>query len=486
MQPDMQKYTDLMAKAAVWLEEHRREMIREVQSWSSLPSVSREDLGAPGMPFGADCLQMLNHAMARGRHYGFQVVNHQGYAASLCFGDMDNSIGVIAHLDVVPEGEGWVYPPYGASYLPKQDVIIGRGVDDNKGSAIAGLFAIRCLRELGWPMKHGLRLLCGLSEETGMQDMQHLLNAGMKFPKVSLVPDAGFPVNYGQKGSMDADLQFPCEGALVRFDAGSVRNVIPDRAECVLALPPRQVANAMMELARSQATSITIESCDEGTRITAHGRAGHAAFPQGADNAIARLTGVLAASGLLDGSCAHAIQQAAELTADPWGQSEGVACKDDISGELTLVYGVAHLSDGVLTLSADCRYPIHADGEGLEKQLLAHWQSRGAAVRHFDHSRPYYIPKDDPRVKTLQAVYKAATGRDDEPYTMGGGTYSRVVPDAISFGPGMPGAAQDWSEILPAGHGHAHGRDELLPVSKMMECCRIYVGALAALDDTID
>lgn len=482
----MDKYTALMAKAEEWIREHRREMIQEVQSWASFPSVSREDLGAPGMPFGADCLQMLNHAMARGRHYGFEVVNHQGYAASLCHGDSENCIGIIAHLDVVPAGEGWVYPPYDASYLPKQDVIIGRGVDDNKGSAIAGLFAMRCLRDLGWPLRHGLRLICGLSEETGMQDMQHLLDSGMAFPKVSLVPDAGFPVNYGQKGSMDAELHFPCEGELVSFEAGTVRNVIPDRAECVLALAPKQVADAMMETARSLGSSITIEACEGGTRITAHGRAGHAAFPKGADNAIARLTAVLNASGLLSGSCAHAIRQAAELTADPLGQSEGVACEDDISGELTLVYGVAHLQGGVLTLSADCRYPIRTDGEKLEAALLAHWQQRGASVTGFSHSKPYYIPAEDARVQVLQAVYRAATSREEEPYTMGGGTYSRVVPDAISFGPGMPGTQSDWSEILPAGHGHAHGRDELLPVDKMTECCRIYVGALAALDDTID
>lgn len=483
---NMEKYTQLMAEAAKWIGEHRREMIQELQSWASFPSVSREDLSAPGMPFGADCLQMLSHAMARGRHYGFEVTNHQGYAASLSMGDRENTIGIIAHLDVVPAGEGWVYPPYGASYLPRQDVVIGRGVDDNKGSAIAGLFAMRCLRELGYPLRHGIELLCGLSEETGMQDMQHLLDSGMRFPKVSLVPDAGFPVNYGQKGSMDAELSFPCEGKLCAFEAGTVRNVIPDRAECVLSLPPKQVADAIMEPARTMAASITVEACGEGTRITAHGRAGHAAFPQGADNAIARLTAVLDASGLLTGSCAHAIRQAAELTADPWGQSEGVACRDDISGELTLVYGVAHLQNGVLTLSADCRYPIHTDGDALENDLIGHWQRRGAEVCGFSHSRPYYIPVDDPRIQTLQAVYRAATGREDEPYTMGGGTYSRVVPNAISFGPGMPGQSVDLSGLLPPGHGNAHGRDELLPVEKMVNCCRIYVGALAALDDTID
>ncbi len=85
----------------------------------------------------------------------------------------------------------------------------------------------------------------------------------------------------------------------------------------------------------------------------------------------------------------------------------------------------------------------------------------------------------------LQAVYRAATSWDDKPYTMGGGTYSRVVPGAISFDPGMPGQKEEWSTILPQGHGHAHGRDKAIAIRKLMDCFRIYVDALAALDNTI-
>ena len=65
-----------MEDAAEWMEDHRRELIQELQSWASVPSVSRADLSAPGMPFGADCLQMLNVAMARGRAFGFDVIDH--------------------------------------------------------------------------------------------------------------------------------------------------------------------------------------------------------------------------------------------------------------------------------------------------------------------------------------------------------------------------------------------------------------------------
>lgn len=477
---------ELLARADNWIAAHREEYIAEVQGISRIPSVSRADLAQPGAPFGPDCRRALDYALERGRYYGFDTADHDGYAGSITWGDYDNAIGIIAHLDVVPVGDGWVYPPFGATYLPEHDVLIGRGVDDNKGSMVAGLFAMRMLREFGVPMRHGIRLICGTSEETGMQDMLALRQKGHRFPDTSLVPDAGFPVNYAQKGMIDGTLCIPCAGNLLALDAGSARNVIPDEAVCVVAADIEAVRAALAHADAADAAQIDLSAAENGTRIVARGRSGHAAFPEGGDNAIGRLARVLTASSLLSGSCRDAIAALADLTADPYGVSEGVAFTDEPSGKLTLVYGVAHLKDGTLTLSVDCRYPVTMDGAKLDADLRTAWADRDYTVKEFDLSEPFYIPVDDPRVAALQALYKDVTGRDDPPYAMGGGTYSRAVPGAISFGPGMPGTRHDYSAFLPEGHGGAHGRDEVLPVDKMLTLSRIYVAALAELDEVIE
>ncbi len=478
--------TELLARVDAWIAAHREEYILELQQIARIPSVSRADLAAPGAPFGPDCRRVLDYALERGRHYGFSTADHDGYAGSITWGDAAHSIGVIAHLDVVPVGDGWVYPPFGATWLPEHDVLIGRGVDDNKSAFVAGLFAMRMLREFGVPMRHGVELICGTSEETGMQDMAALRKRGHRFPGTSLVPDAGFPVNYAQKGMIDGAIQVPCEGNLLQFDAGSVRNVIPDEAVCILAVAPDAVREALSAADAADAALIDISPAGHGTRITAKGKSGHAAFPAGGDNAIGRLARVLTASGLLTGTAKSAIAALADLTADANGVSEGVAFADEPSGELTLVYGVAHLRDGLLTLSVDCRYPVTMDGSRLEADLRAAWGHMGFTVKEFDLSEPFYIPVDDPRVTALMTLYKDMTGRDDPPYAMGGGTYSRAVPGAISFGPGMPGSKRDYSAFLPEGHGGAHGRDEVLPIDKLLTCSRIYVAALAALDEVIE
>ncbi len=473
---------ELLAKAEEWIAAHREEFIAELQGIARIPSVSRADLAQPGAPFGPDCRKVLDYALERGRYYGFDTADHDGYAGSITWGDYDHSIGVIAHLDVVPVGDGWVYPTFGATYLPEHDVLIGRGVDDNKSAFVGGLFAMRMLREFGVPMRHGVRLICGTSEETGMQDMAALRQMGHRFPETSLVPDAGFPVNYAQKGMVDGAITTPCEGNLLQLDAGSVRNVIPDEAVCVIAADEETVRAAMGNVDPADAALVEISAVEGGTRMVAKGKSGHAAFPAGGDNAIGRLARVLTAAQLLNGTAKSAISALAALTADSYGESEGVAFTDEPSGQLTLVYGVAHLKDGVLTVSVDSRYPVTMDGAKLEADLRAAWAKLNFAVKEFDLSEPFYIPVEDPRVTALMSLYKDVTGRDDPPYAMGGGTYSRAVPGAISFGPGMPGTKSDYSAFLPEGHGGAHGRDEVLPINKMLTCCKIYVAALAELD----
>ena len=107
---------ELLTRADAWITDHREEYIAELQAIARIPSVSRADLAAPGAPFGPDCRKVLDYALERGRYYGFETADHDGYAGSISMGDAGNAIGVIAHLDVVPVGDGWVYPPFAASF----------------------------------------------------------------------------------------------------------------------------------------------------------------------------------------------------------------------------------------------------------------------------------------------------------------------------------------------------------------------------------
>ena len=104
-------YKTLIKQAEAWIEAHKDEFISEIQGLVRYPSVSRADLAEPNAPFGPECRKVLDYALERGRHYGFETKDYDGYTGTITYGDADNAMGIIAHLDVVPVGEGWIYPP---------------------------------------------------------------------------------------------------------------------------------------------------------------------------------------------------------------------------------------------------------------------------------------------------------------------------------------------------------------------------------------
>ena len=78
--------------------------------------------------------------------------------------------------------------------------IYGRGVADDKGPTVVGLYALKCMKELGVQPNYTFRLVMGCSEETGMGDLPHYLEAE-KMPTFAFTPDADFPVCIGEKVS---------------------------------------------------------------------------------------------------------------------------------------------------------------------------------------------------------------------------------------------------------------------------------------------
>ncbi len=101
--------------ARAWLDAHVEEMIADLQAFTRIRSVSRADLARPGAPFGPECREMLDFALNRAREMGFDTEDHDGYCGSAISGDGKDALGIVAHIDVVPEGEQWIYPPYGAT-----------------------------------------------------------------------------------------------------------------------------------------------------------------------------------------------------------------------------------------------------------------------------------------------------------------------------------------------------------------------------------
>ena len=155
-----------------WIEANQNDFVKDLAKLVAIPSISVENDGP--WPFGEECKNVLDKAAEIAGEYGFTVVNHEYHCGSCVVpgtGEHPKRIGMFAHLDVVPLGDGWQYPPLGCTL--KDGFLIGRGVGDNKGPAICALYALRFLKEHKIELKNDVMIYFGLSEETGMKDIEY-------------------------------------------------------------------------------------------------------------------------------------------------------------------------------------------------------------------------------------------------------------------------------------------------------------------------
>lgn len=461
----------LAAGVEAWGRAHRDDLVKDLIAIVNCKSVSRP--GEGGYAFGTDCKHCADEMAALAQGYGFETDNDDYYNLSiLAPGTGEGELGILGHLDVVPEGEGWHYEPYNA--IEKDGFVIGRGSSDNKGAVLMSLYVMRAMRELGVSLKHTVRLICGFNEEGGMKDVEHYLSTHTP-PAYTIVCDGGWAMILGEKGILNAELVQPAAtGNLVAMRAGTAHNAVPGSAEAVLS---GFSAAALAALAADE-KDITVEPDGDNVKITAAGKAGHAAFPDYSDNAVYKLTHFLASHSLVTGEAGKAVQNLAALFTDNYGTSLGVAFEDDISGKTSCVASVLRLENGVLRQHIDMRYAITQDTDSLLAALRGACEGRGVALEELNYSAPRYTDPGSPVTKMLMETVEECLGPGYEAYTMGGGTHARKFPNALPYGPGNVKGIEN-------PFGNPHGIDEAVSIEGLLRSMSTYAVALKRLDEML-
>ncbi len=483
--PVNQQEQEWLARITPWVAAHQEQLIADLTEWIAIPSVSRADQALPGAPFGPQCANVLTHALELAGEAGFRTEQHDGYAGSIIYGEYKHDIGLISHLDVVPAGDNWTYPPF--SLTRRDDFLIGRGVADNKGPAILNLYLLKLIRDLNIPLHHNLRILYGLAEETTMADLRWYAEHG-PVPRLSLVTDGKFPVNFAQKGQISFTLQIPSAGLLARLRAGNASNSVPARANLALDITATpELKKKIAALHGPAAGKVSLHKTDTGAALlVAEGKAGHAAFPDNTLNAAPLLLSALTELQLLPAHEHQLANALVQLFASPFGEGAGLAINDAPSGRLTLNAGFWQSeAEGSLSIHADIRYPVTAEGAAIIARLqqqLARLHSDIQLQATWRDVAPFYWPENDPVLTLLQHSWNEVSGRSDAPYAMGGVTHSKVLPRAITFGPGYVRTRENSPNFLPEGHGLPHGADESLHLPTLFNALPVYLLALIRLD----
>ena len=498
--------TDIMNKADAWIAGHRGELVEDIKKLVRIKSVN--DAGSDVEPYGQGCRDVIDRALEICAGYGFETKNHgyrcctailpgtgegaeqrinadaesragagTGQRAGSGTGQRAGTIGIFNHIDVVPEGNDWTFPPY--EPFEKDGYVTGRGSSDNKGPSVASLFTLRCLRDIGVTLKHDALLFLGAAEEVGMDDVGYFLENNPA-PKFSFTPDSMYSVCHGEKGILCARFARNIAGGnLVSFKGGQITNSVADRAEAV-------IKGVSLEAARKAVSGydkVTARVCDDVSKlcggdvkilISAVGVAKHAAFPDGSVNAIQLLARVLSEQSLATGPALSAMKFIASAFADNYGAGLDIASEDDVSGATSCIGGLAWMDGSVYHQDINVRYAIKTDVAQLRRNLSTKCAENGFTLTLFNDSKPCYTPADSPLVLAMDRAVGEFYGDRFKPYIMGGGTYARKLPNAVGFGP-------ETDEHAGPFNG-AHQPDEAVSIDVLLNAIKINLLALIRLD----
>lgn len=487
------------AELDAWIVAHRDEIVASVQELCRIRSVQEDP--APGQPFGPGVAAALDWVRRRAEAFGFRTRDIDGYAVDAEIGEGNEWVAVLAHVDVVPEGTGWTHPPFGAEIHDGK--IYARGAVDDKGPAVAALYAMKAVADLalarGERPDRRARLIVGGNEESGFECVKYYFARNPQ-PVLGFSPDAMFPLVNAEKGIWTFRLtcEVPEEGEppgkgtgwgpgaaaipaapvrLLRLEGGDRVNVVPDRALAELELTGWPAA-AREELARRLTDGggpgrARLSARLEGERLAveARGAAAHAMHPEKGINAV---TGLLAA--LCDAlgerlPAYRALRFLAEAGGRTDGSGFGIATADEISGPLTLNLGVLRLEGRTLIADCNVRYPVTASTRRLADAVVAALADTGWRFESREDMTPHHVPDGSEVVQKLLAVYREETGDGDaRPLAIGGGTYARVLENGVAFGPLFPGQREV-----------AHEPDEFWAIDDLLRCTRIYARAIYRL-----
>ena len=444
-----------------FVEENTPAIVRDIGRLVAIDSV--EGTPEPDAPFGRGPREALNLGLEIARELGLEAVDCAGRIGYAALGKGEEYLATITHLDVVPVGEGWTGNPF--VMREREGWLIGRGVLDDKGPSVLCLYALKYLKEKNIPLRYPIRALLGANEETGMADVTYYLD-NYPAPLFCFSPDAEFPLCNGEKGIYHAVLRSQAVlDTIVDFRGGVAGNVIPQKAEAV-------VKAAKLE----SAGRVTAEPCGEGLwKLTAQGVGGHASMPAGTVNAIGVLVDYLLENEVCAGKEKQLLELLALLHRHTDGSGLGIQAEDGIFTPLTIVGGVIGVEEGRLFQTLDSRYPTNTNGEIISAAI----REKAGALWELEPGRdaaPFYMSLDNPAVRVCIDAYNAVTGEDAKPFTIGGGTYARDFPNAVSFGPEHP------ERPAPDFAGPIHGADEAACLSWFQEALKVYILALLELE----
>lgn len=463
------------------LQNNREELVSSLARVIRVKSVREEacNLNGEYLPFGKGVKKCLDEVLAMGSSMGFKVKNVDNYGGHIEFtGSGEGIFGIIAHIDVVPEGTDWTHEPYGADI--EDGYMYGRGTTDDKGPMIACLLAMKALKDSGFVPEKTIRLIIGCDEETAWEGIKYYFEHEAR-PDFGFTPDADFPCVNGEKGILIFDVakkigKTSQEGLELRsLKGGTAANSVAEFARAVINSPkPEQYEEIKKKIELFKLETgykLNYKGVGKALEITATGKAAHGAHPDKGLNAISILMKFLERVSFANEDYNDFVNFYNKNIGFNLNGEGIFELSDEQSGKLVLNVGMAELKKDIAKLTINIRYPISFTDSDVFVPLQNVLDKYGIGIIKGEHKPPIYMAEDSEIIKALMAAYQNHTGDfDSKPLVIGGGTYARSTPGIVAFG-----------ALFPGDPDTMHQKDERISIDRLAEMTEIYKEAIFRL-----
>ena len=433
-----------------YIEKHREAMLRDLADFIAIPSVSNDK---------EKVAEALEFALGLGDRMGFPTENClDGQVGVIEMGEGDETLGILAHVDVVPAGDAadWDTDPFTA--VIRDDKVYGRGTIDDKAMIIASLYAMKAVMESGVPTHKKVQLILGTQEEVEWTDMNAYVKA-YRLPDYGFSPDGEYPICNIEKGVADCEMEFDVseEGKMpdglfvTAIDCGIAANSVPGRATAILS---------------------------DGSRMIAEGKAVHSSQPEAGVNALFLLCEKLQERGIVRNKLMKLLESVTASFRDLYGKDIGMYSESEYyRGEYVhrnvFAPTIFKAVDGNAKININLRFPYGVDEEELLGAMKKFAEEQGGSITFWDCLPAVFVSRESPFLQILAEAYEDVTGLKNEFTLAYGGSYAKAMPNVVSWGPLFPGEEDT-----------CHEANEYISIDSLMTSTKIFAQAIAGIIQT--
>ena len=444
-----------------FIEKNKENMLKDLGLLVSHNSVYCEDEA----PFGSENRKVLTDALNMMERDGLKTKNLDYYCGYGEIGEGEDIIGILAHLDIVPSGEGWKTNPFELTL--KDDTLYGRGVTDDKGAVIAALYALKYLKETNYPLKKRVRLITGCNEESGSECIKHYVEKEGHI-KMGFTPDGNFPGIYAEAG-MVSGLIHATNSKIKNITGGDASNIVCKRVNVELPINSYD-ESTLNEFFRDNNIDYTIIKSDESIRLSVFGKAAHASTPDEGINAISYLMEGLYQAGFHDELVSYYHDKIALTT---HGEKFKANLLDDGHTPFTLNIGMVSKKATEITFTVDVRFPVTRTVSEVKELLEKSLKLGNNRFETVSVHEPLFFDIENPMIKAMYQAYVDVTNdKEHKMEAIGGGTYAKSINNCIAFGCEFPGV-----------NANIHDANECLKLEHFYQQVEIYVQAIKNLNE---